>query len=288
MAFIDNTSVQVQGSAAWHKFRSRHIGASEVSAVLGESDFMSPYQLWQLKVGEVPPFAGNWATQRGSNAEPEIRRLYEEMYNVKVTAPVLEYAAWPVLSASLDGYSEELGLIAEFKYPSAAKHEQALRGEVPKTYRAQVQAQLLVSGCDTCHYVSYNGTSIAVVVVKADPEEQARILYACAAFWNCVESRTPPPGSPVVLESETLDTLAAEYKRLHRLAYQTETQMSLIKQKLDELVEEDSATFGGLRLSRTMRNGAVEYSKIPELEGVDLDKYRKTPVKVLTIKVQDD
>jgi hypothetical protein len=34
--------------------------------------------------------------------------------------------------------------------------------------------------------------------------------------------------------------------------------------------------------------GAVNYSKIPELSGVDLDKYRKSPSKVLTIRIKDE
>jgi putative phage-type endonuclease len=279
---------QTQGSRAWHEFRARHIGASEVSAVLGESDFMTPYQLWQVKTGEAEGFKGNWATQRGTDAEPEIRRLYEELYNVKTTAPVMEYQPWPILSASLDGYSEELGIVAEFKFPAGAKHEMAMRGEVPKTYRAQIQAQLLVSGCDTAHYVSYNGKSIAVVVVKADPAVQERILLACKGFWQYVVDKTPPPGSPVILESETLEVLATSYKRLSKIADETDTQLKLIRQKLDEIVQEDKAQFHGLMLTRSTRAGAVEYAKIPELQGVDLDRYRKGPTQTLTIKVKEE
>lgn len=287
MSFLEEESEQTQGSPAWHKWRSRHIGASEVSAILGESDFMSAYDLWLIKTGQKEAFKGNWATQRGTDAEPEIRRLYEELYGVKLTAPVMEYPYWPILSASLDGYSEEMVLVVEFKYPSKAKHEMAERGIVPETYRAQIQAQLLVSGCGTAHYVSYNGKEIAVVVVKENKEYQGRILAACQIFWQQVESKTPPAGSPVFLESDTLETLAARYKELDRIAARTDDEMKLIKQKLDELVQEDKAKFYGLSLTRSERQGAVDYGKIPELRGVDLNLYRKSPTKVLTIKVSE-
>ena len=287
MSFLEEESEQTQGSPAWHKWRSRHIGASEVSAILGESDFMSAYDLWLIKTGQKEAFKGNWATQRGTDAEPEIRRLYEELYGVKLTAPVMEYPYWPILSASLDGYSEEMVLVVEFKYPSKAKHEMAERGFVPETYRAQIQAQLLVSGCGTAHSVSYNGKELAVVVVKENKEYQGRILAACQIFWQQVESKTPPAGSPVFLESDTLETLAARYKELDRIAARTDDEMKLIKQKLDELVQEDKAKFYGLSLTRSERQGTVDYGKIPELRGVDLNLYRKSPTKVLTIKVSE-
>jgi hypothetical protein len=91
----------------------------------------------------------------------------------------------------------------------------------------------------------------------------------------------------VFLESDTLETLAARYKELDRIAARTDDEMKLIKQKLDELVQEDKAKFYGLSLTRGERVGSVDYGKIPELKGVDLERYRKSPVKVLTIKVSE-
>lgn len=279
--------IQMQGSVEWHAFRSKHIGASQVPAILGECDFRTAYDVWKSKTGSGGEFKGNWATKRGMDAEPEIRKLYEELYSVTTTAPVLTYPDWPVLSASLDGYCEEMGIVVEFKYPSAAKHTLAKAGIVPMTYRSQLQTQLLVSGCKTAHYVSYDGRELAVVVVPADPEYQLRILFECKKFWHLVETMTPPPGAPVILESETLEVLASRYKQLDRIAAQTDAEMKLIKQKLDELVEEDKAKFCGLSLNRGERQGAIDYGKVPELRGVDLEQYRKSPIKVLTIKVDE-
>lgn len=280
-----DTDFQAQGSGAWHDFRAKHIGASEVSAVLEESDFMTPYELWLIKTGQRDGFQGNWATERGKNAEQRIRELYEEKYAVKLTAPVLEYPAWPTLSASLDGYLERAKLVVEFKYPSKEKHALAVNGIVPKTYRAQIQAQMLVAGAESAHYVSFDGSGIAVVEVAADYAEQMRIVAACMSFWELVMTKVPPAGAPVFLESDTLETLAEQYTKLNRILFHTESEMLLIRQKLDEIVEEDKAKFYGLTLTRTERIGAVDYNKVPELRGVDLDAYRKSPIKVLTIKV---
>ena len=41
----------------------------------------------------------------------------------------------------------------------------------------------------------------------------------------------------------------------------------------------------GVELIRTSRKGAVNYGAIPELEGVDLEQYRKDPVDVVKISI---
>ena len=41
----------------------------------------------------------------------------------------------------------------------------------------------------------------------------------------------------------------------------------------------------GVELIRTSRKGAVNYGSIPELEGVDLEQYRKEPVDVVKINI---
>jgi hypothetical protein len=45
-------------------------------------------------------------------------------------------------------------------------------------------------------------------------------------------------------------------------------------------------TFGcGVELLRSSRRGAVDYTGIPELRGVDLEPYRKPPVSVVKINL---
>ena len=270
-----------QGTQEWLEFRKKHIGASEVSAIIGESDFMNAHDLFLIKTGKKEAFKGNWATKRGSDAEEKIKALYEEFYNTKLTSPVLEYKDWPVLSASLDGWNEETKLVVEFKYPSAEKHEMAERGIVPETYRAQLQTQMLVSGADTAHYVSYNGQDLAVVVVKADPHKQGQILEACKSFWEHVENDV----SPMEIMSETLEVIATRYKQLDRIIKTSEDEIKLLKERINELVIDDKAYFYGLSLTRSKRKGNIDYAKVPQLSGIDLESYRRPDTEITTIKV---
>ena len=50
------------------------------------------------------------------------------------------------------------------------------------------------------------------------------------------------------------------------------------KMKLIELAQGKSCIGGGICFSRTTRKGNVDYSAIPELQGVDLKQYRKNPI----------
>jgi hypothetical protein len=72
-----------------------------------------------------------------------------------------------------------------------------------------------------------------------------------------------------------------------------------VRQRLDELSDQERElrnrllglsdsrrTVGaGVELIRTSRKGAVNYGAIPELEGVDLERYRKEPVEVVKINL---
>ena len=43
-------------------------------------------------------------------------------------------------------------------------------------------------------------------------------------------------------------------------------------------------TYGcGIEVLKSLRKGAVDYSRVPELRGVNLETYRKPPVEVIKI-----
>jgi len=42
---------------------------------------------------------------------------------------------------------------------------------------------------------------------------------------------------------------------------------------------------GGIEVLRSFRKGAVDYSRIPELRNLELERYRKAPVEVVRINL---
>lgn len=57
--------------------------------------------------------------------------------------------------------------------------------------------------------------------------------------------------------------------------------------RLEELASARRTFGSGLELLRTVRKGAVDYSAVPELSGVDLERYRKPPVEVIKVSFRD-
>ena len=71
----------MQGSAEWHEHRRSHRNASETPAMLGVSPWMTPYQLWQIKLGVVEPEVTP-AVLHGTQLEPQARAAYEALNHV--------------------------------------------------------------------------------------------------------------------------------------------------------------------------------------------------------------
>ena len=57
------------------------------------------------------------------------------------------------------------------------------------------------------------------------------------------------------------------------------------KQQLIDLTEGLSVKGCGISVIHSKRAGAVDYKTVPELKGVDLDKYRKKETQTVTIKI---
>lgn len=281
---------QDSGSRAWHDWRAKHIGASEIAAVLGESDFQTAYGLWQEKTGKKPRFQGNWATERGTQAEPVIRELYRRRTGFNLIKKNIECAELPFLAASLDDYCPELELVVEYKYPSKEKHELAKQGIVPKTYMSQLQQQMLCANAIAADYVSFDGEDIAVIRVNRDEAFIDRIKEAGKAFWQCVIDNTPPALSDkdiISLDSLELSALAQEYKEATAALKAAEAKQKEAKEKIVALVAYKKAEFFGVRITRSARKGQIKYSDIPELQNIDTEKYRSPDSEIITLTIID-
>jgi putative phage-type endonuclease len=183
---------QNQGSPSWHAFRSRHIGASEIAAVMGVDDFRTARDVFKAKTGgEI--FKSNFAMERGKELEPIALARFEYNHRCRLSSPTLEYQLWRTLSASLDGLWEEDEAVVEVKAPAKWKHTMALCGLVPETYEDQLQTQMLVTGFQKAYYVSFHpdepeGFDYAEVIVVANPDRQMEILNRAKHFWSMVEA----------------------------------------------------------------------------------------------------
>lgn len=133
------------------------IGASEAAAVVGMSPWMTPLELWRLKVGAAlaKDLSGSPAVSRGVRMEPALRGLYAAMHpGCRVDYypyDILFQAERPFIFATLDGeITDGQGRkgILEIKTssPNGKLGWAKWDGHIPDHYYCQILHQMLATG----------------------------------------------------------------------------------------------------------------------------------------------
>lgn len=270
-----------QNTLEWLKWRKEGIGSSDVPIILGLSKFKTPYQLWEEKTStEIKEQAPNYIQQKGHDLEPKVRAMFELKCGESMKPALVQSSEYPWARASLDGFSECKTKICEIKFTGKDDHVLALSGVVPPQYVPQVQWQLLISGAMTCFYLSFDGKTLHTVGVNPDLDYQKKILGSAAVFYQNMVDKTPVPFSDrdyKPLKFRGASALANKYKRLLLKAEALETEIENAKAKLLEQAKgagSPRCQIDSLKIVNITRVGNVDYKKIPELAGVDLEKYR--------------
>lgn len=81
-------------------------------------------------------------------------------------------------------------------------------------------------------------------------------------------------------EDETWQETAQKWLAIRSQIEVLECEEKQLREALIEMADSQNATGCGIRLTRSLRKGNVDYSQIPELTHVDLEKYRKEPIEV--------
>jgi putative phage-type endonuclease len=267
----------VQGSAQWHAHRRAMRNASETPAVLGLSPWVTPYRLWLIKTGRADQ-AVNAAMRHGTGLEPAARHAYEVETGHVMQPLVLQDGPY---SASLDGMTLDGELIVEIKCPmrgrSSTLWQAVAAGEVPPHYAAQIQHQLMVSGAQQAHLWVFDGERGLLHTITPDAAAAAMIRDAWDAFMRFIDEDTPPPltvPDTVHREDSEWNSAAAAYLAAKRCADEAAASLDLARQQLVALAQHPREQGSGVTVTRYWKAGAVDYKRVPQLQGVALDPYR--------------
>jgi putative phage-type endonuclease len=191
-----------QGSPEWHQFRMEGVGGSEVSVLLNANPYKKDTveNLFKLKTGSIEQKSENPDMRRGKDAEPLIREMYENLMGWRVPPCCVIDENAPYMRVSLDGLRDDDRLVAEFKAPRLRGQATVSAEGVPKIYLAQVQYQLLITGAEVAHFVSYC-TEMAddiperliVLEVRPNPRIHDILRTRVREFWDFVLRRESPP-----------------------------------------------------------------------------------------------
>jgi len=274
-----------QGSSEWLELRRMHGGSSEAACIMGCAKYQPDtwLKLWRLKAGKDAPQKQNPAMARGLAREPITRASVVASMGMDFSPAI---GVMGHLIGSFDGISPDGKTILEIKNPMSAEGDTwkaALRGEIEPHYMAQIQHLLLVSGADKCLFVvDVEGEPHWTSVVLPDLYYRTLLVHQWATFWKHIEEFSPPAASdgditPMLGDDWIL--AASRYRTAIVNLKAAEIVVDEAKKSLIAMCDGHSACQGqGLRVQNVFRKGTVDYAKVPELTGLDLEQYRKKGV----------
>jgi hypothetical protein len=127
-----------------------------------------------------------------------------------------------------------------------------------------------------------------------DETREAALEVAVTEFWEkYILTDTPPPDTKKqysAVEDTTWNTLAKEYINVKTQIKDLEFKLADIESYLKEIMKrtgDKNIKGGGLQASEISRVGAVNYGAIPQLIGVDLDKFRKPSSSYIKFEIKE-
>jgi len=139
-----------QRSKEWFLLRINKITASMLAPLLKIGRYGSRRDVIGEKAGCLESsFSGNMYTHWGTDFEEEATKLYEKLFNTKITEfSLIEHPKYSFLGASPDGIADD-GTMLEIKCPP----KRAITGIVPDYYDCQMQLQMEVCDLEVCDFL---------------------------------------------------------------------------------------------------------------------------------------
>lgn len=270
-----------QNSEDWLKLRKNYLGASDAPIVMGVSPYKTRYQLWQEKLGLGGEQVETEAMRYGKRMEEPARQAYEAYTGNSVPAQVVFHPNKKFMMASLDGLNLEKQVVVEIKNANTIDHEMAKAGKVPEKYFPQVQHQLACLNFNMLHYFSYRDGDFALVEVERDVAYIETLYLEEEKYWdkNILGLETPELTDRdfVLFDDKEWDTLAKEWNNISDRLAILEKKEKEFRAALIARAAGQNAKGSGICLTKIVRKGTVDYKRVPELIGIDLERYRKEP-----------
>lgn len=278
------------GTDAWRVL----VTASKVPAILGVSPYSDAYTEFHHMKGNLPPFGGNSATERGRYLEPAILAWFADQhpeYTVEPNTQTVFHEAEAAWAATPDGYAYDNhtaytdgvtpALVECKSYKYSDGFGKPGTADVPAHVLAQVIFQMIVTRATKAHVACMFGDSFdfAEYVIEWDSDValMARgIANAIRAFQARLDRDDAPaptgpaaydaaralhPGITAKVEANVPDAVAIEYIAATTEAKAAEAREKVAKAKLaDAMGAAQYAIWDGTKIaSRMSKNGGTPY-----------------------------
>lgn len=274
-----------QRSQEWFDARRGMLTGSNIGAALGVNPWKTPEDLIRQMVrdchGAPSEFTGNMATEYGNDHEPlAVMEYMGKTGNHPEECGFYVHPEHPWLGASPDAFVGDDRLL-EVKCPFGLRNknppEFKSAADQPHYY-AQMQIELACTGRKVCDFYQWAPKGDSLEEIEYSPEWFAENLPRLEAFYNWYLSELDNPAH-LEDKAKEINTLKAgklleEYDRAKATIDDAEARKKEILAELVQLSKERDAVIHGRKLTKVERKGNVQYGKVPELKGVDLEKYR--------------
>lgn len=306
-----------QRSPEWLLWRQGGISASDAPAIMGVSDYTTPWRLWGEKKGRLirRDISKNPYVARGVRLEDTVRKWYEQTTSCGPLLPICcEQDANPLFRASLDGLDDQ-NCPVEFKVPSEsvlvdviANKEQS---KAYRLYRIQVMHQIMVTASPYGHLVFYDADNKDRNQVFRIDRDQAlidEIMKREMVFWDQLTRDIEPEKDKArdlfVPDPNQMVEWATRATSLARAKTEIAVHAAQVKEWQKTVDADEAALVNlmgdfmiaesmGVRVTRYAVSGGVEYAKVlkdlaPGVTQDQIESYRKPPREQVRVTVQSE
>ena len=188
----------------WLEVRRTGIGSSDAATAVGLNPYQSQLELWMHKTGKadllpaIDPSDDTSPMFWGTLLEPIVAAHYTKRTGNKVRRvnAVLQHPKYPWMLANVDREVVGSKDVQLLECKTAGIHGARLwKDGVPEYVQLQVMHQLAVTGYRAADVaVLIGGQELRIFRIERDEALIARLIEMEHAFWQSVESHTPPAG----------------------------------------------------------------------------------------------
>lgn len=278
--------MEKQRSKEWFNKRKGRVTGSNVGAILGMNKYKSADDVLREMVrawhGAEREFQGNQATEWGTfNEDGAIAEYQMETGNKVEKCGFSVHPKHEWLGASPDGLIGKDG-VSEIKCPFGKRNTADFKPLTEQEhYAAQVQIEMACTGRAWAHFFQWSPMGTKLERVEIDPLFLEWAIPELRRFYDRFLSEIDNPEhlepKRKQINSAMAEKLVQEYDELTEAAERANARKKEIMDTLILLAKERDAEICGKKLTRVERKGSIDYKKVPELKGVDLEQHRKNP-----------
>lgn len=210
---LQKISTRGMERSAWLAHRRLHIGGSDAAAIVGMSQYATPYSVWAEKTGLVSEKPDNEAMRLGRDLEEYVAKRFTEATGKKVRREnnIIVNPDYPFAHANVDRVIIGEDALLECKTTSVLNLRHFKGTEFPEKYYCQCVHYLAVTGCQRIYLaVLVLGVEFKTYCLERDEGEIAALMDAEFDFWRHVDEGVPPPVDGSRATTTALDEVVGE------------------------------------------------------------------------------